>query len=85
LIFKVYVTRRMYLFSLYVCILYFMLSFICDFVAIIFTYFNLKFCSKFVLLYIQYAVSSVTRSRLTYFCVPLAELRYIDILKYYES
>ena len=52
----------MYLFSLHVSILTYMFVYytliyvkFCDFVTTVFTYFNLQFCSKFVLFYINYA------------------------------
>jgi hypothetical protein len=67
-----------------------MWSFIRDFETIVFNYFNLKFCSKFVLFYMNY-----TDCLLYYmgpsdfyfwlFLHPLDELLYMDILKYYES
>ena len=60
-IFKFYITVCIYLFNLYVCILYFNLFWncICNFVIIVVTYFNLKFCSKFVLFYINYSWLSI--------------------------
>ena len=72
--FKFYITVYLCLFSLFVCILHFKLfwSCICNFVIILVAYFNLKFCSKFVLFcinssWLSQAGSSVTRGQLTYF------------------
>jgi hypothetical protein len=89
-----YITVFIYLFSLYVCILYFNLfqSCICNFVIIVVTYFNWKFCSKFVIFYINYScLSTLGLAVLLYeadliifrlFLYPLDELLYMDLLEY---
>ena len=95
LIFEFCITVCIYLFTLYVCILYFNLfwSCICNFVIIVVTYFTLKFCSKFVLFYINYSWLSVSGQALLVhgadlfiswlLLYPLDELLDMEFLEYY--